>query len=145
MAKMKVTLREDPEPDAAFYYRQQFKIYHPAYLIWDMETWKAVLDTSVAYRIEVDGVYAGDVILENRGKQTKYIVDFSLLPQYQGKGIGKTAIKEVRRMSQQLIAITRKETLGFFLKAGFVAKRTIEDYYARGVDGYLIAWSALER
>ena len=89
---MEITLREDLDPDIDFYYHYQFKIYHEPYLIWDRDTWETVLTTCTVYRIEVDGKYAGDVLLEGRGRGTKSIVDLSILPEYQGKGIGKAVL-----------------------------------------------------
>jgi GNAT superfamily N-acetyltransferase len=94
---MEITLREDLDPDIDFYYQYQFKIYHEPYLIWDRHTWKTVLATCTVYRIEVDGKYAGDVLLEGRGRGTKSIVDFSILPEYQGKGIGKDVLEQVKK------------------------------------------------
>jgi len=137
---MIITLQEDVAPDVDFYYRQQFKIYHEPYLIWDWETWEIILATCKTYRVEVDGKYAGDVILEGKPKGTRYIVDFSLLPDYQGKGIGKTVMEEVKKMAKRLTAITRKEKLPFFLKCGFTLKKTVKDYYDSGVDGYHIVF-----
>jgi GNAT superfamily N-acetyltransferase len=137
---MIITLQEDFTPDVDFYYRQQFKIYHEPYLIWDWETWEIILATCKTYRVEVDGKYAGDVILEGKPKGTRYIVDFSLLPDYQGKGIGKTVMEEVKKMAKRLTAITRKEKLPFFLKCGFTLKKTVKDYYDSGVDGYHIVF-----
>jgi len=138
---MQITLREDLCPDAGFYYQTQFKIYHQPYLIWDQRTWEAILSTCALYRIEVDGNYAGDVILEDGGKGLKYIVDFSILPEYQGKGIGKAVLEKIKKMGTKLTAITRKETLNFFLKCGFVLKRRIRNYYSPGVDGYSLAFA----
>jgi GNAT superfamily N-acetyltransferase len=115
---MNITLREDLDPDPDFYYRYQFKIYHEPYLIWDRDVWEAVLDSCAVYRIEVDGAYGGDVLLEGRAKDRKYIVDFSILPEYQGKGIGKAVLKKMKKMGHKLTAVTRKETLDFFLKSG---------------------------
>jgi len=135
---MIITLQEDFTPDVDFYYRQQFKIYHEPYLIWDWETWEMLLATCRIYRVEADGEYAGDVILEGKPKGTRYIVDFSLLPDYQGKGIGKTVLEEVKKMAKRLTAITRKEKLPFFLKCGFTLRKTVKDYYDSGVDGYQI-------
>ena len=151
---MKVTLRKDLDLDTDFYYNHQFKIYHEPYLIWDKYTWETVLTTCNVYRIEVNpaphvktwgftgygvnGRYAGDVILEDRGKGTKYIIDFSVLPEYQGKGIGKAVLEQVKMMGRKLTAVTRKETLDFFLKSGFDLKKTIKNYYHPGVDGYYI-------
>ena len=137
---MIITLQEDFTPDVDFYYRQQFKIYHEPYLIWDWETWEIILATCKTYRVEVDGKYAGDVILEGKPKGTRYIVDFSLLPDYQGKGIGKTVMEEVKKMAKRLTAITRKEKLPFFLKCGFTLRKTVKDYYDSGVDGYHIVF-----
>jgi GNAT superfamily N-acetyltransferase len=136
--EMKITIRRDLNPATDFYYNLQFKIYHEPYLIWDKETWDSIVATCDTYRIEVDGKYAGDVILEDRGKDTKYLVDFSILPEYQGKGIGRTALEEVKNIGRRLFAVTRKETLNFFLKSGFVLKRTIRNYYDPGVDGYYL-------
>jgi len=136
--KMEITLREDFDPDADFYYLHQFKIYHDSYLIWDRDTWETVVSTCTVYRIEVDGKYAGDVILEDRGKGTRSIVDFSLLPEYQGRGVGRAALEQVKEMGGKLTAVTRKETLNFFLKCGFVLKKLIKNYYHLRVDGYFI-------
>jgi ribosomal protein S18 acetylase RimI-like enzyme len=136
---MKPTLRKDTNPNPEFYYHQQFEIYHQRYLIWDRETWKTILTTCDAYRLELDGRYVGDVILEAQGKGIKYIVDFSVLPDYQGMGIGRSVLEHIRIMTQELTAVTRKETLGFFLKSGFVLRKTLKNYYHPGVDGYYIA------
>jgi len=140
LSPMKVTLRKDINPDPEFYYHQQFEIYHEPYLIWDMETWETVLTTCDVYRLEIDGRCGGDVILEDRGKRIKYIVDFSVLPDYQGKGVGKSALEHIKKMTERLTAVTRKETLGFFLKSGFVLRKTLKPYYHPGVDGYYIVF-----
>ena len=137
---MKIKLRQDLAPDPEFYYLQQFKIYHEPYLIWDRETWEAALSACSVYQIEADGRYAGDLLLEDQRKGTKYIIDFSLLPGYQEKGIGKAVVEQFKKMGGKFTAVTRKETLGFFLKSGFVLRRTIRDYYRPGVDGYFIAF-----
>jgi GNAT superfamily N-acetyltransferase len=138
---MKITLREDHNPDTDFYYHNQFKIYHEPYLIWDRDTWETIIITCDVYRIEVDEKYAGDVILEDREKGIKYIIDFSVLPEYQGKGIGKAVLEQVKKMGKKLTAITRKETLDFFLKSEFLLKKRIENYYQPGVEGYYITFS----
>jgi GNAT superfamily N-acetyltransferase len=138
---MEITLREDLDPDIDFYYQYQFKIYHEPYLIWDRHTWKTVLATCTVYRVEVDGKYAGDVLLEGKGRATKSIVDFSILPECQGKGIGKAVLDKVKKMGMKLTAVTRKETLNFFLKSGFVIKKRMRNYYDPGVDGYSITLS----
>ena len=137
---MKVTLRDDIHPDPDFYYQQQFEIYHEPYLIWDRETWETVLTTCDVYCLEIDGRCGGDVILEDRGKTIKYIVYFSVLPDYQGKGIGRLALEQIKKMTEKLTAVTREETLHFFLKSGFVLRKTIKNYYHPGVDGYYIAF-----
>jgi GNAT superfamily N-acetyltransferase len=111
---MEITLREDFDPDKEFYYLHQFEIYHDSYLIWDRDTWEAVLSTCTVYRVEVDGKYAGNVILENRGKTTKSIIDFSLLPEYQGRGIGRAVLEKVKETGGMFTAVTRRETLHFF-------------------------------
>jgi ribosomal protein S18 acetylase RimI-like enzyme len=138
---MKITLREDLDLDIDFYYHYQFKIYHEPYLIWDRDIWETILDTCTVYRIEVNGKYAGDVIWEDRGRGTKSIVDLSVLPEYQGKGIGKAVLEQAKEMGRKLTAVTRKETLNFFLKCGFVLTKTIKNYYHSGVDGYFITFS----
>jgi len=135
---MRITLRRDLDPSVDFYYHQQFEIYHEPYLIWDKDIWSSIFAACDIYRIEVNGKYAGDVILEERGRDTKYLVDFSILPEYQGKGIGKAVLEKVKNMGRRLSAITREETLHFFLKSGFVLKRTIRNYYFPGVDGYYL-------
>ena len=138
---MEITLREDLDPDIDFYYNHQFEIYHEPYLLWNKDLWETILTTCDIYRIEVDGKYAGDVILEERGRDRKYIIDFSLLPEYQRKGIGKAAVEKLKKMSKRLMAVTRKETLNFFLKSGFALKKTIKDYYHPDVDGYYLILS----
>jgi ribosomal protein S18 acetylase RimI-like enzyme len=79
--------------------------------------------------------------LEDRGKGTKSIVDLSILPEYQGKGIGKVVLEQAKEMGRKLTAVTRRETLDFFLKSGFVLTKRIRNYYQSGVDGYSIAFS----
>jgi len=138
---MEIMLRVDLDPDIDFYYQYQFKIYHEPYLIWDRHTWKTVLTTCTVYRIEVDGKYAGDVLLEGRRRASKSIVDLSILPEYQGKGIGKDVLEQVKKMGIKLTAVTRNETLNFFLKSGFVLKKRMRNYYDPGVDGYSITFS----
>ncbi len=137
---MKVTLREDTHADPDFYYQQQFAIYHEPYLIWDRETWEAVLTACDVYRIEIDGRFGGDIIVENRGKGIKYIVDFSVLPAYQRKGTGTAALEQIKGMAEKLTAVTRKETLPFFLKSGFVLRKRARNYYDPGVDGFYIVF-----
>jgi ribosomal protein S18 acetylase RimI-like enzyme len=136
---MKIALIEDFNPDLDFYYHNQFTIYFEPYLIWDKETWESVLTVCTVYRIEVNGQYAGDVIFQGK-MGTKYIVDFGIFPEYQGKGIGKAVIEKVKNMGKKLTAVTRKETLGFFLQCGFVLTKTIRNYYAPFVDGYYIVF-----
>ena len=138
---MEIKLREDPNPDTDFYYHHQFKVYHDSYLIWDRDTWEAVLSTCTVYWIEVDGKYAGDVIIEDWRKGTKSIIDFSVLPEYQGRGVGRAALEKVKEMGGKFTAVTRKETVDFFLNCEFVLKKLIKNYYHPGVDGYYIAWS----
>jgi ribosomal protein S18 acetylase RimI-like enzyme len=137
---VKIELREDPDPDPDFYYRNQFRIYHEPYLIWDRETWSEAIAASTVYRIEVDGVYAGNVFLEDEGRGTKYISDISVLPEFQGRGIGKAVLEKVELMARKVTAVTRKETLGFFLRSGFELRRRLRDYYEAGVDGYDLAF-----
>jgi GNAT superfamily N-acetyltransferase len=138
---MRIILREDLYPDPEFYYRQQFRIYREPYLIWDKETWEQVFSTCIVFRIEANGEYAGNVILEDRRKGGKDIVDFSILPEYQRKGVGKAALEELKKMGRRLSAITRRETLDFFLNSGFVVEKTIRNYYHPGVEGYYIVFS----
>jgi len=140
LSPAKVTLRQDTHPDPDFYYQQQFAIYHDRYLIWDRETWEMVLTTCDVYCIEVDGKCAGDVILEDGRKGKKYVVDFSILPDYQGRGVGRLVLEQIKTMAEKLTAVTRKETLLFFLKSGFVLKRTLKNYYDPGVDGFNIVF-----
>jgi ribosomal protein S18 acetylase RimI-like enzyme len=137
---MDITLRKDINPEPEFYFQHQFAIYHEPYLIWDRNTWEMVLRICAVYQVEVDGNYAGDVILEWKPRGTWYIVDFSFLPEYQGKGIGKAVLEKVKGMAQKLTAVTRKEKLPFFLRSGFIVRRTIKDYYDSGVDGYFIVF-----
>ena len=104
----------------------------------DKDAWEDIITGCEIYRIEVDRKYAGDVIIENRRRGIKSIVDFSILPEYQGKRIGKSVLEKVKKMGGRLSAVTRKETLPFFLKSGFISRRTIKNYYDAGVEGYNI-------
>ena len=72
------------------------------------------------------------------GKGAKYIVDFSVLPDYQGMGVGRCAIEHIKKMTEKLTAVTRKEILPFFLKSGFVLRKALRNYYDPGVDGFYI-------
>ena len=78
--------------------------------------------------------------MEDGRKGKKYVVDFSILPDYQRKGIGRLALEQIKTMAEKLTAVTRKETLPFFLKSGFVLKRTLRTYYDPGVDGFNIVF-----
>ncbi len=138
---MDILLREDSDPDVDFYYYAQFRVYQEPYLLWDREIWEAVAASCDVYRIEVDGKYAGDIIVEDRGKGTEYIVDFSILPEHQRKGVGTAVLKQFKNRNRRLLAITRKETLPFFLKSGFALRRRIKSYYEHGVDGYYVEHS----
>ncbi len=138
---MDIALRKDPDPDVEFYYRTQFETYTEPYLLWDRETWEVVVGSCDVYRIEVDGKYGGDIILEDRGKGREYIVDFSILPGYQRRGVGTAVLKHFKTRSRRLLAVTRKETLPFFLKSGFTLRRRIKSYYDHGVDGYYVEHS----
>ena len=136
--KVKVEVREDLEPDVEFYYNHQFEIYREPYLIWDRETWRSIFADCRVYQIEVSGSYAGDIILDQKGRGTTYVVDFSILPAYQRRGVGRTVLEVIRAREKRLTAVTRKETLPFFLKSGFVLNKRIRDYYDTGVDGYYV-------
>ena len=48
--------------------------------------------------------------------------------------------KEVKKMDKRLTAVTRKETLPFFLICGFVLSKKVRSYYGPGVDGYAITY-----
>ena len=137
---MKITLQKDLDPDVDVYYCHQFRIYQESYLIWSRDTWEAIINTCDVFQIEVNRKYAGDVILEDRGKGKNMIVDFSLLPEYQGKGIGKATLEQVKLMGKKTMAVTRKKTLAFFLKSGFVVKKLMKNYYYPQVDGYYITF-----
>ena len=93
------------------------------------------------YLCNVNGANAGDVILEGKGKGVFTIVDFGLLPEFQGKGVGRAVLNEIMKIGKMLTAVTREETLPFFLKCGFVVKRRIRDYYDRGIEGYDVVWA----
>jgi GNAT superfamily N-acetyltransferase len=137
---MKITLKEDVHPAIDFYYLQQFKIYQEPYLLWDRETWEGVLSACKVYRIEVDGKVAGDVALEESRKGILLIADLGLLPEYQGRGIGKEVLQKLKKFGKSLSAVTRKETLPFFLKSGFILKKRMEHYYDLGIDGYSLTF-----
>ena len=138
---MKLIVQKDLDPDPEFYYGVQFRIYHEPYLIWDRQTWKDVIATCDTYRIEVDGTFAGDIILEQKEKGTDYIVDFSLLPEYQRKGIGRAILEELQKTGRKITAVTREDTLDFFLKSGFSLKKKMKNYYERGMNGYFVVFS----
>lgn len=135
---MEIELRKEIRPDADFYYRRQFEIFDEPCLIWSRDRWLKTLSRSDVHRIEVDGAYAGHVILEGRRRSRTYIADLSLLPAYRGKGIGREVLKQLEERTGKLSAFTRKETLPFFLKQGFVLRRTMKDYFAAGVDRYYV-------
>lgn len=137
---MDIAIRTDPDPDVEFYYRTQFQIYEEPYLLWDREIWETVAASCEVYRIEVDGKYGGDIILEDRGKGGEYIVDFSILPEYQQRGVGTAVLKHFKNRNRRLLAVTRKETLPFFLKTGFTLRRRIKSYYDHEVDGYYVEY-----
>ncbi len=139
---MKISLEQDLHPDVDFYYERQFRIYKEPYLIWDREMWGEVLATCAVWRIKAGGAYAGDIILDDKGGDRKDIVDFSIVPEHQRKGIGRAVLQEVQKTARKIGAVTRDETLGFFLKCGFLSAVRIRDYYARGVDGHYIVWDA---
>jgi len=43
--------------------------------------------------------------------------------------IGKAVFEQVNKMGKKFTAVTGKETLDFFLKSGFVLKKTIKNYW----------------
>ena len=135
---MEIALRKEIHPDANFYYRRQFEIFDKPDLIWSRNRWASTLLRSDVHRIEVDGAYAGHIILESRPKGRRYVADLSLLPGYRGRGIGREVLKELKERTGKLTAFTRKETLPFFLKQGFVVRRTMKDYFSPGVDRYYV-------
>lgn len=145
MKETEIVLRRDIHPDTRFYYRQQFKVYVEPYLLWNWNTWETILSSCTVYRIEVGGKYAGDVILEQKGRGTRYIVDFSLLPEFQGRGLGRSVMRQLKNSAKRLTAFTRKETLGFFLESGFVLKRKVKDFYDPGIEGYYLTLASQVR
>ncbi len=137
---MKIALQKDLDPDVGFYYDLQFQIYKEPYLIWCKDMWEEVLAYCIVYIIRINGKCAGDVILDDKGSGRIDIVDFSLLPSYQRRGIGSAVMEQIKEMAKKISAVTRKETLDFFLKSGFLLTITIKDYYTPGVDGYYITF-----
>jgi GNAT superfamily N-acetyltransferase len=137
---MKISLQQDLHPDLDFYYEAQFRIYKAPYLIWDRAMWAEVLAGCAVWRIKVNGNYAGEIILDEKDRGRKDIVDFSILPEYQGKGVGRAVLEKIKTTARKISAVTRNETLGFFLKCGFLTAVRIRDYYDPGVDGYYIVW-----
>ncbi len=135
---MEIVLRKEIHPDPDFYYRRQFEIFGEPFLIWSHDRWAATLLGADVYRIEVDGAYAGHMILESRRRGRTYLADLSLLPGYRRKGIGREVLKELKERTGRLTAFTRKETLPFFLEQGFVLKKTMKDYFSPGVDRYYV-------
>jgi len=135
---MEITLRRVNNPDPDFYYRHQFEVYHEPYLIWERETWVVTLARSDVYCIEVDGRYSGDAILEDRRKGKKYLADFNILPEFQGRGVGKTALERLKNTGDRLTAFTRRDTLGFFMNCGFIVRRTMTGYFFPGIDRYYV-------
>jgi len=137
---MKISLQRDLDPDLDYYYSFQFRIYDKSYLLWDKDLWDMILSTGAAFRVLADGENVGDLILEEKGKGTLYITDLSILPEYQRKGVGKAVIEEIKKMGRKITAVTRNETLDFFLKCGFRPRKTIKNYYYPGVHGYYITF-----
>ena len=137
---MKISLQRDLDPDLDYYYSFQFRIYDKSYLLWDKDLWDMILSTGAVFRVLADGENVGDLILEEKGKGTLYITDLSILPEYQRNGVGKAVIEEIKKMGRKITAVTRKETLDFFLKCGFRLIKTIKNYYYPGVQGYYITF-----
>jgi len=135
---MRIILRKEVDPDPDFYCTRQFQIYREPSLIWSRRTWERIVTTCDVYRIEIDGQDAGEIILENRRNGITYVADFGLLPEYRAIGVGRAVLEKVRERSQKLSAFTRKETLGFFLKSGFIVKRTMKDYFSPGSNRYYL-------
>jgi len=135
---MEIALRKETHPDADFYYRCQFEIFDEPCLIWSRDRWAVTLSSADVYRIEVAGTHAGHVLLEDRGEGRTYIADLSLFPAFRGRGIGRGVLKELKERAVKLTAFTRKDTLPFFLKQGFVLRRTMKNYFSPGVDRYYV-------
>ncbi len=134
---MEIALRKEIHPDADLYYRRQFEIFEEPCLIWSRDRWLATLLKSDVHRIEVDGAYAGHVILEDRRRGRTYIADLSLLPGYRGKGVGREVLKELKKKGK-LSAFTRKRTLPFFLRQDFVLRKVMKNYFSAGIDRYYV-------
>jgi len=90
----------------------------------------AVLTTCTVYRIEVDGNMP-EMSIRGQGRGTKSIVDLSILPEYQGKGIGKAVLEQSRRW-YKTYSRHPKGNAQFFLEIRVRSKEEDGNYYDPG-------------
>lgn len=76
------------------------------------------------------------------------VQDVGVDPGHQGHGLGSRLMAEVMRKHKavKLIAdATKQKLLQFYLRLGFVAESTVENYYEIGRDGVRMVWSRGKR
>lgn len=83
--------------------------------------------------VQVDERPAGRFYL-NHGADSIHVIDISLLPEYQGHGIGSTLIRTVQAEAQRtgravtLFAHPRRAGSGFYQRLGFAKKSVVGEH-----------------
>ncbi|MCE1245367.1 MAG: GNAT family N-acetyltransferase [Firmicutes bacterium] len=91
------------------------------------------IETRICYKIIIDGVTAGDIIVRPDSENQYYIRVLSILPQYQGKGAGTAALRflfeQYPNVSvwELVTPIKNKKNCSFYEKAGFIAAKETND------------------
>jgi ribosomal protein S18 acetylase RimI-like enzyme len=100
-------------------------------------------DIDIYYVLELkdEVIGAGGINIEDEGRIGKISWDY-IIPTYQGKGFGKKLlehrINQLRKDEKiEMISVrTSQLSYQFYEKNGFILKRTIKDYWAKGYDLY---------
>lgn len=120
----------------------------PPGIAFDREVFEYCLSQEFCrgFGVEREGRLAAFAIINFTGPRSMQIVTIDVLPEHRGQGLARTIMSEiegaarghdVRRIVLQVS--TQNETaIALYQKWGFQIKSVLPDYYARGMDAFLM-------
>ena len=108
--------------------------YSPAL---DIEDWKEEFENGEVYFIEYNNKIVGNLSIKFFGNERLYISGLVVIPEFQGKGIAREALrqilekyKNIRRID--LVTHPDNFALGLFKSLGFVVESRKDNFYGDG-------------
>ncbi len=102
------------------------------------DEWKKELSKSIVYLIEKDGVAVGDISYEIKEDGHAYLSGFAIIPDFQGRGIGREALtkvlEELKSMRRVDLVTHPHNTpaIMLYLSFGFIIEAWKDNYFGDG-------------